>query len=205
MSEGLLSLPLELQVALGGGYLAHAVAYGGLRRSTGATELALRSLAFGLISLMVMREALLRDTPVLPSVGLALFAAMVAGAFWRRFGMTWSVWLLSRLGISREDGVPDAWAALIQTRNVNVTQMSVHTKDGRILFHDRSAYDTAWNDGLYFGSDGSIVMVVAEERLPDGTDQTRTGLSDPAWGTRLTYIPADQIARVNMRVTNATL
>ena len=42
-------------------------------------------------------------------------------------------------------------------------------------------------------------MAVEEEELPDGTTQERQGvLSD--WGARLTYIPADQISRVNIRL-----
>ena len=203
MSESLLLLPLELQVALGGGYLAHAVAYGGLRRSTSATELALRSMAFGLAALLAFRFALKHEAPAGIGVAAALFCALLLGAFWRRYGMVWANRILSKIGI-REDGIPDAWTALIQTHNLQVTQLSVHLKNGRTLYHNRNAYPEAWKDGLYFGSDGSMIIVVEEEELPNGTTEERKDIHSPKWGTRLTYIPADQVERVNVRTAALT-
>lgn len=199
MTESILSLPLEIQIALGGGYLAHSVAYAGLRKQTGATELALRSLAFGIGALLIYRAALGLALPVAPAAVAAVLGAVLLGAMWRRWGMKWSGRLLSGLSKSREDGVPDAWSALIQAPDLNITQLSVRTTDGRILFHDRSAYGEALHDGLYLGNDGSIVMVVAEERMADGTERTAEDVTVRDWGTRITYLPAESIAQVNLR------
>ena len=203
MSESLFMLPLELQVALGGGYLAHAVAYGGLRQAPSATELALRSLAFGLAALLSFRTALSHNAPTIFAVAAGLSCALLLGILWRRAGMKWTIRMLRWIGIW-EDGLPDAWTALIQTPKLNVTQVSVHLKNGRVLYHDRNAYPAAWNDGLYFGSDGSMVIVVAEEERDDGTSEERKDVYAPQWGTRLTYIPADQVERVNLRTPTLT-
>lgn len=200
MPEGFLSLSLELQVALGGGYLAHAVAYSGLRKSTGATELALRSLAFGIIALLAFRTTSDAGCPNWAAALIGVVSAAFAGGLWRKWGMRYSVKILSALRVSREDGIPDAWTALTQNTSLNVTQLSVHTKDGRILHHDRDAYGDAWKDGLYFGSDGSIVMVVESEDIPGMEEpEQRQAIDAPPYGIRLTFIPADQISRINLR------
>lgn len=199
-TDQFLLLPLEVQVALGGGYLAYAVAYAGLDRRVRPAEMAFRVLAFGLVALISFKAVLAQDCPPWAAALTAVLAATIAGALWRRFLRHWVLALLDRLKISSEDGLPDAWTALIQARGLNVTQLSVHLTDGRVLFHERSAYGSALHDGLYLGRDGSIVMVVEETLLPDGkTRITSEDIAHPDWGTRLTYIPASQIARVTLR------
>jgi len=199
MPDSLYTLPIELQVALGGGYLAHAIAYAGLRRPPGATELALRSLAFGLGALLCYRLALQMGWPVPFAVAAAITTGVILGALWRRFGMKLARRLLGGISGSSEDGMPDAWTAIIQSPGLNVTQLSVRTTDGRTLFHDRTSYGAALHDGLYFGSDGSIMMVIDEERHADGSERKAQDLTVEHWGTRLTYLPAASIAQVNLR------
>lgn len=203
MSETLLQLPLEIQVALGGGYLGYSIACAGMRQNHGATEIAFRSLAFGIVAMLVLQWVQLLTHQAI-AVCAAIVAACAAGALWRRFGMKWSLKALSKMGIMREDGLPSAWTALSQTPNLNVTQISVRTIDGQTLHHNRAAYKDAWKDGLYLGSDGSVVMVLEETVMPDGKVVTEEDISTPGWGTRLTYIPASQIARVYVRTPTST-
>ena len=68
-----------------------------------------------------------------------------------------------------------------------------------MLYQQENKYAEAHLGGMYLGSDGSIVMVVEHEDLPDGTTEERTAIRDATWGTRVTYIPASEIARVNIR------
>lgn len=203
MTDGFLTLPLEVQVALGGGYLAYAVAFAGIRKSESAAEMAFRSLAFGLAALLALRFFLANGWPTSVSVGAALCSAVFLGAFWRRWGKKYTWKILRALKISGEDGMPDAWTATIQTPGLNITQLTVHTTDGRQLQHDRAAYKNALHDGLYLGSDGGIILVVSEEEYPDGHVEKREGIEVEDWGTRLTYIPPSQIKRVDIR-TNTT-
>jgi len=82
-----------------------------------------------------------------------------------------------------------------------VGQLSVHLKNGRVLYlHDRRAFLGCPWEGLYLGGDGSVIMAVESEELPDGTEEIREAVRDDAWGTRMTYIPASEIARVNIRI-----
>jgi hypothetical protein len=43
-------------------------------------------------------------------------------------------------------------------------------------------------------------MAVEMEELPDGSEEIRQAVVDDAWGTRLTFIPSSEIARVNIRL-----
>jgi hypothetical protein len=82
-----------------------------------------------------------------------------------------------------------------------VGQLSVHLKNGRVLFlNDRRNFLNAPWEGLYLGGDGSIIMAVEMEELPDGSEEIRQAVVDDAWGTRLTFIPSSEIARVNIRL-----
>ncbi len=193
----LFNLPLEIQTALASGYIGAWIATVGTERVPRAIDTAFRSLAFGLPAIVVFR--LLPETQPVSAVFLALLASVILGSFWRMIGRTLAFKTLFRLKVHRDDGRPNAWISLIQQRPLVVNQLSVHTKDGRILYQNEHKYPEAHLGGMHFGLDGSIVMVVEEEELPDGTDQKRTAIADPEWGTRTTYIPADQIVRVNMR------
>ena len=196
-SADLLNLPLEIQTALGGGFLAYALAYAGLNDRLTATDVVFRTLAFGLVALLTFRMLLVQG-PVTASL-VAIGMALLAGMLWRMIGMRAVSWILRTLGVHGEDGIYSAWTALIQRPNLSVAQLSVHTKDGRILYQNQHQYPEAPFGGIYFGRDGSILMVVEEEELADGTEEVRTGIQDAATGTRMTYIPADQITRVNIR------
>jgi len=191
------NLPLEIQTALGGGYLAFAIAYAGLSDQYRATDIVFRTMAFGLISLMAFR--LSQQLGPIGASALGVAAALVAGILWRVVGIRLVNRILAGLGVHREDGTYSAWTALIQQPGLTVSQLSVHTKDGRILYQNALHDPKAHLNGMYFGRDGSIVMVVEEEELPDGTEEVRTGVRGPEWNTRVTYIPADQITRVNLR------
>ncbi|WP_054008028.1 hypothetical protein [Cypionkella psychrotolerans] len=191
-------LTLGVQVALGSGYLAYSTAYAGLRRDHGTEDAIFISLAFGALATLVF-SILEPFGKWWQSIG-ALLICLVVGSAWRMFARGWWHKILAFFGVHREDGVHSPWHALIHAK-YKVGQFSVHTKNGRVLYlNDRAAFHGLPWDGLYLGGDGGVVMVVEEEELPDGTTEQRAGIKDTAWGTRLTYIPADEIERVNIRL-----
>lgn len=117
------------------------------------------------------------------------------------------------LGIHVDDGLGTAWEALIQYPDTRVTQIMVRLKDGTDLFC-KDALRYAQTDkppwaGLAdfcpkFGTDGAVVMVVEEEEEQNGdAPLERTAMVDDHFGCRMTYIPADQIERVEMRLKDA--
>lgn len=198
MNSSFFELSLSVQVALAAGYLAYITAYAGLRRGHATQDAIFISLVFSVVALLVFELLPVEQTYV--RAFLACIAALASGIFWRKLGRTWWLWLMQKTGVHREDGVHSPWDVLVQTDR-KVGQISVHLKSGRTLYmHDRRNFVGCPWEGLYLGGDGSVIMAVETEELPDGTSEDREGIKDEAWGTRLTYIPASEIARVNLRM-----
>jgi hypothetical protein len=198
-------LPLELQVSLGAGYAAWLIASEGRRRHARAEDTVFASFAFGAIALVVARALpLLSPWPVASpwTVVVGAGAGIFAAALWRRWLRRAWHWLMARLGVYADDGLPDAWTAIVtQDARPFLTQISVHTTDGRVLYCNEPArYVSAPHRGVYLGSDGSIILPVEEEELPGGKTEVREGVTDPDFGVRLTYVPAQAVVRVNIRV-----
>lgn len=189
-------LPLALQTTLGGGYLAYVTAYAGYRKDHGAEDAVFITLAFGLVAWLGFLAGQLVGWPlaILGGVG----AALVAGVAWRRKGRDWWLLAMSALGVHDEDGVHSGWTAFSQAKHT-IHQAAVYTTEGRVLLlENHHAHHAAPWSGLYLGGDGSVIMVVdGEER--DGKYTAREDV-EYNWGTRMTFVPASQIARVELRM-----
>lgn len=192
------ALPIGVAVALASGYFAYAISYAGLRRGHSKQDALLISCMYALFAFAAF-EGMSGVSGYLRVVG-TLLAALIVGVIWRKWlRRRWNS-IMQWLGVHRDDGVYGAWDEIVNADGV-VGQISVHTKDGRILYlDDRRKYENAPWGGLYLASDESITMVVEREQLPDGTIQVRTDINQEGWGTRLTYIPASSITRVNIRL-----
>ncbi|WP_417794614.1 hypothetical protein [Terasakiella pusilla] len=199
MSE-LLELPLQVQLSLGLGYCAYIVAYSGLTAHHRARDAVFISFAFGAISLLTYSSAN-EEWGQWTSAAITIAVALFAASCWRKFGRRLVYWLLGKLKIHNDDGHSDCWQSLIQTPNLVVGQIAVYTTDGRTLWmNKREPYFNGPKGGLELGSDGSILMVVEEETLPDGEEIQKEDIVHDSWGTRLTFIPSGSITRVNLRV-----
>lgn len=192
------SLSLVTQVSLGSGYLAYLLAYAGLREHHNSLDAIFITLAYAAVASLGFWSAASAGPWLAAMAGAG--SAMTAAALWRKWLRDICQRLLSIARVHRDDGLHRAWSAIVQT-DCKVGQASVHTKDGRVLYlNDRSLYSKSPWQGLYLGGDGSVVMVVEEEELPDGTTEVRQGVADDNFGVRMTYIPPDQVARVNLRM-----
>ncbi|MFV1757469.1 hypothetical protein [Phaeobacter sp. JH18-37] len=196
----LYSLPVDIQVALGAGYLAYVTAYGGLRRGHDAAHVVFITFAFGMIATLVL-VMLPAELGIWRILG-AIYCAVFGGAVWRVRVKGWVLKALSFMNVHHDDGIEDSWGAYRDAVQVNsVTQASVHTTDGRVLYCNNLGSYLDWPmKGLYLGSDGGIAIPVEEEQLPSGVEEQRKGLESEDWGRRLTYIPPHAVARVNLRV-----
>lgn len=193
----ILNMTLAAQVALGGGYLAYATAYAGLRRGHATEDAVFITFAFGIFASLAFGFAQPRGVPlaVLAGVGSALLAAVV----WRMCGR--SLWqsLIEGAGV-HDDGIATAWDGLIQSPGQMVQQVSVRLRDGRILRTDRrDPFLGQRHGGLILGRDGDIVLVVETELAADGTIRHPPHVLNDD-GIRLTYVPASEIVQINLRV-----
>jgi hypothetical protein len=200
-----LTSSLGLQAALAGGYLGYVTAYAGLRRGHAQIDSAFISLAFGVPALLVFTLIEQSGIPASHSwvaASVAVVTSLVSGGIWRVVGTKCWRKLVSILKVHQDDGTSTAWDALIQRPELYVEQVSVHTKDGRTLFmNSLGPYEKLPHKGLILGGTGDIVMVVEEERIPGKPeDEERQGVITDA-GLRMTYLPASEIARINLRIS----
>lgn len=192
-------MALAVQVALGAGYLGYATAYAGFRKDHRSEDAVFISLAFGAIAYVSFGLAEAMLGPVGAAVA-GFCVSLLAAILWRIAGRDAWLKVMGAAGVHREDGVHSAWAKIVQSGR-QVGQVSVHLKSGRVLYlNDRRKYHDLPFDGLYLGGDGSVAMVVEEEELPDETNEARDGIADPDWGLRITYVPAGEIGRVDIRL-----
>lgn len=192
-----INLGTTVQVSLAAGYMAYCTAYAGFRRHHQTRDTIFITLVFAAIA-----SAVISQTQTLGTVTayvISVLTVLISAALWRWFGKKLWQKLMRFSKVHREDGVETTWENLVQTDKI-VDQISVHLSNERILYlNNRPQYvGTPW-DGLYLGGDGSVLMIVEEEELPDGTEEKRTGVRSE-WGTRLTYLPASEITRVNIRL-----
>lgn len=79
--------------------------------------------------------------------------------------------------------------------------MRSHVRIGRVLrCVDLKRYAAAHLGGTLLGGDGGLVTVVDLDDDADGDRHEATQVQDPAAGTRLTCIPASEVARVDLRI-----
>lgn len=198
MTPDLLKIPLAIQIALAGGYLAYLVAYAGIRQHHNATDAAFRSLVFSLAT-----SAILVSKPFIPYVNeaVAIAAALVLGIVWRWLGMRGAQGALRWTRISWSDDVPSAWVTITALRtDARPSQIAVDVDGGRVLLcEDTRRFEGAPFAPCVYGLDGSIALYVTAEMRPDGTWDEKTDVRHPIDGDKLTYIPASAVKRVEIR------
>lgn len=200
MSEDIFTLPLVAQIALGAGYMAYMLSSAGLQRGHTAIDVLMRSLAFGLPAMGVF-ILISESRGALTAGSVAVVVSLVCGGIWR-------AWLgeavhesVKRLGIHQDDYRTTALDSWMSSKSFSATQINVRLNSGRELFCENlKPYLDGPERGLLVGNDGGIVMVVDVEVAPDGTETNRTSIKDEQYGTRVTYIPPEQIEYFELRV-----
>lgn len=195
----LLSSPWQIQLALGSGYAAYLLAYMGRREHHKAIDTTFRTLAFGLVATVII--SLLTTLPVYVVVPAAFVPTILAGALWRKFGMTMYDWAVRKADVSWSDDTPTAWQSITVCNSKHfVSQISVQLEDGSWLrcIDTRRFEDSPFGPAT-FGSNGDVAIYVTDEESATGEDVDIGNVDEPYWGPRLTYIPASRIRRVALR------
>jgi hypothetical protein len=193
-----LKLSLSVQVALGSGYVAYLISYAGIRQHHSPTDIVFRTLAFGLIA-----SATLAWTWFIPpvQVALAVVCTIAAGALWRGFGRAVSSQVLKRTDVSWSDDIPTAWLSISAVRtDCRPSQIAVELLDGRLLLcADTRDFSDAPYGPCVLGLSRDIALYVTDEMRPNGEWLQSERVQDPIDGANLTYVPASQIRRVELR------
>lgn len=199
MPTDILALSWNVQVALASGYAAYIISYRGVRAHHSAQDTLFLTLVFSLIAsaeLWLARSL----SPLLAGAG-AFFLSIFVGVLWRRRGMQLLTSLLRGPNTTWSDDTPSAWARLQENREYPLSQISVLLKDGTWLHCNQTAL---FNDAPYapavLGTNGDVLMYLTSIKPTDADEREQPTALDPDFGARLTYIPASEIARVNVRL-----
>lgn len=131
-----------------------------------------------------------------------LGATVASGAFWRWRGMTWAKSIINFTDITWSDDIPSAWISITAVgTDVRPSQIAVDLNDGRTLVcDDTREFASAPFGPCVFGPDGSIAMYVTAERRSDGEWIETTDIHHHIDGSRITYVPASAISRIELRL-----
>jgi hypothetical protein len=201
MVELILNQSWSTLLLVASGYAAYYVANVGLRDHHKPADVTFSILVFAFIAAFAFYSCLwVLDLALAGSSIITFIFAMLAGAAWRRFGRPRFELLLRTARISRSNDLPSAWIALFG-ENYDATQLTVQLKDGTwLMCDDLSKFQKAPNGPCVLGAKGDILMYVTDKQGKRGIGFVPTGGPiDPEWGHEITYIPADQIARVDLR------
>lgn len=200
----LTELPWATVLTLASGYCGYFIAHVGARTHHQAADVTFGTLAFGFWGLLVFQYLQAADFfrfgPIPASV--AGFVSSVAlGAAWSSFGRRWSDAFLRGIGATLRDDYPNAWAAIGKDPNIAMTQLSVKLTNGDIyLTNDLKRFKDAPNGPCTFGGQGDMIMFVTDICYKDAEDFKKVELGDfENLGYEATYIPREQIARVEFR------
>lgn len=201
LTSQVLALPLAVQAALGLGYLGYVIAFVGRRSAHRVEDTIFVSLAFGSVAYLTMLGA---DLEAKPLIGLSAAAAaiVIVAIAWRVVVQPAALWMFRRAKVSDFDVHATAWAGFLDAVNIQrVHQATVHLHDGRALFCSAcDVYADHPLGRLYLGSDGGVALVVDVIRHPDGREEDLAEeVRADGWGLRVTFVPPEQIARLELR------
>jgi hypothetical protein len=197
----LVELPWASLLTLACGYTGYFVAHVGVRSHHRTVDVVFATFVFGFLAAFVYQVFLRLEWTVLPASAAAFVAAIVLGGIWNAAGRSWFYGALRHTGTTDNDDLPSAWAALFAERGTTVSQVTVKLVDGTWLKCDRVAqFEMSPNGPLVFGGQGDLLMYVTHQQGPnDDAFEPCVDVTNADWGDEITYIPKEQIVRVDIR------
>lgn len=195
----LLDLPLATLAPLAAGYIGYRLAFLGRDGAHRATDVIFISLAFALAGKMIM--AGFGAWTMLGAIAAVLITASI-GALWRNWGANQSFAWLRRLRLIDHDGQPDVWRSMLARKLPPPLQIVVYLKNGqRLMCSDMRPFYQQPLGPCLLGEDGSVALFVTDYRNAGSTDWveiTNENHESVEWAPPITFIPASEIARVQM-------
>lgn len=196
----LLNLPWATLLTLASGYAGYYVAHLGVREHHKPIDVTFNTLVFGFLAAFVYAYCRRQSDDILAASAVAFVSAVFLGGCWSKWGRDAFEGLLRRAGVSFSDDLPSAWSALFRSKAVG-RQLSVKLRDGTWLrCEDVHVFAKQPNGPCVFGTKGDLLMYVTHWQGPGETEFAPCGsVIDSEWGAEITYLPADQIARIDYR------
>jgi hypothetical protein len=197
----LVRLPWSTLLTLACGYAAYYVANVGVRDHHKSIDVIFSTLVFGFFSYFAYAILTVVFAVSITWASALTFAiAIVYGSLWSRLGRPLLEKAFRRSKVTYSDDLPSAWSALSRSRKV-ATQLTIKLKDGSWVKCDNLDVFSTFPDGpCTLGMKGDVLIYITHTQAPDKDEFIAVdGPSDPAWGAEITYLPADQIVRLDLR------
>ncbi|MEG8642175.1 hypothetical protein U4Q25_10250 [Klebsiella pneumoniae] len=201
----LLNLPWPTLVTLACGYIGYFIANVGQKEHHQPVEVTFSTLIFGLFAAMVYYAFIWVGLDAYSATFPAVIYAFASGAYWRRYARKWMYRFLRKNDISWSDDTSSAWQQMFGHTDYRVTEVYVVLKDGSgLLSRLPGDYEGLPNGPFTLGNKGDMVLYVTHRSPKDSDDWVECNSAlDTSWGALATWIPADQIARVDIRRVRA--
>lgn len=198
----LAALPWQLQVVAASGYIAYLLAFVGLRHTHKAADTVFGTLAFGLFALATL-SLLPAKVHWIGAIIIALVSSLAAAVIWRWLVRGELRKLLRASGYTWADDTPSAWDRLLEGGYKGTTQLTVELNDGRFLYCTEAERAGKHPFGPFIlGTCGDVLLYVDSSKAPGAEPVDHTdAVFDADWGSLLTYVPADSIRKIAIRIT----
>ncbi|MBX3580853.1 MAG: hypothetical protein KF810_03015 [Rhizobiaceae bacterium] len=202
IAELLSSLPWKTLLMLASGYAGYFVANVGVREHHKSIDVVFSTLVFGFFAALIYDFVAGETEARWQLASLVAFAgAVVLGALWSRIGRSSMYAVLRLTKVADTDELPSALASLFRIRHNGMTQVHVKLQDGSWLkCDDLSRFKDAPGGPITFGATGDLLIYVSHVKgVADEDFEECPSVIDKDWGCEMTYLPADQIARIDVR------
>ncbi|HDX0966005.1 TPA: DUF6338 family protein [Salmonella enterica subsp. enterica serovar Reading] len=208
IDASLIDLPWATLVTLASGYIGYFIANVGLKDHHKAIDITFATLVFSLLpTLGYTLISMICTNPftAYASTASAVVIAVVTGALWRICGRKWMYGILRTLNISWSDSTSSAWQRMFDQRGYYVSQIYVTLKNGTMLLSEAPGNFEGLPCGSFvLGNEKDILLYVTHEKAPGSIGWVKCkDVILEEWGALSTYIPRDQIVRVDIRRTTA--
>ncbi|MFI8017642.1 hypothetical protein ACIF2R_01525 [Serratia marcescens] len=197
--SSLLNLPWATLVTLASGYIGYFIANVGLKDQHKTVDVTFSTLVFGLLSALAYDAAI--HFGIYMATSTAVVIALASGALWRKYGRKSLYWTLRRSDVSWSDSTNSAWQQMFGHTDYRVYEVTVYLKSGTVLLSRNVAqFEGLPNGPCTFGNQGDIIIYVTHRRLAStpGWKEDKA-VNNEIYGAAATYIPVDQISRLEIR------
>lgn len=190
-----------LQLALPLGYISYLASRLGIEQQVDAIHVTFITLTFSLISVLTWNicNSLIPESYIFFKMFLAALTPIAIALAWRKWGYSFILKILRKIGVSNSTHFPNTWTEIIENTKVGISQITVYLKSGEALTsHYIYDYADAPIDLLRWDSDGNIALYVTakkpkdEDKFVPVSDLTKLE-THGVIKYRLTYIPKEEI------------
>lgn len=201
IDANLINLPWATLVTLASGYIGYFIANVGLKDHHKPIDITFSTLIFGLFAAMVYQAFVWAGWGEYLAALLAVAYAFANGAWWRKYGRKWMYKFLRDHDISWSDGTSSAWQQMFDHIDYRVTEFYVIMKDGSgLLSRLPGDFEDLPAGPFALGNSGDIILYATHHSPADSEEWIKyDDVVDSSWGALATYIPAEQIARIDIR------